>query len=91
MQRANDLDFVKHVVSRLESAGVRTWLFGGWAAELLGLSVPSPHNDVDLLYPADSFEAVDVFLATGGVDEIAAKRFPHKLDSRSTGSSATST
>ncbi|MFD7153580.1 nucleotidyltransferase domain-containing protein [Kribbella sp. NPDC059898] len=75
---ANDLDFVRQVVARLESAGIRTWLFGGWASELLGLSLPRPHNDIDLLYPADTFEAVDTFLATGRVDELAAKRFPHK-------------
>jgi hypothetical protein len=55
-----------------------TWVFGGWAAELLGLSLPRLHHDVDLLYPADSFEAVDVFLAGGDVEEIPAKRFPHK-------------
>ncbi|MFG1906798.1 nucleotidyltransferase domain-containing protein [Kribbella sp. NPDC048928] len=78
MSRVNDLDFVEHVVTRLESAGIRTWLFGGWAAELLGLSLPRAHNDVDLLYPADSFEAVNAFLATGGVDEITEKRLPHK-------------
>lgn len=78
MPRANDLEFVRQVLARLESGGIRTWLFGGWAAELLGLSLPRPHNDVDLLYPADSFEAVDALLATGGVDEIVAKRFPHK-------------
>ena len=53
-------------------------MFGGWAAELLGLSLPRPHHDVDLLYPAGSFDAVDVFLASGDVDEITAKRFPHK-------------
>jgi hypothetical protein len=70
MSRTNDLAFVRHIVGRLESAGVRTWVFGGWAAKLLGLSRPRPHHDVDLLYPAESFEAVDVFLATGLVDEI---------------------
>jgi hypothetical protein len=78
MSRANDLGFVEHVVARLESAGISTWLFGGWASELLGLSLPRAHNDVDLLYPADSFDAVDAFLATGGVDELAEKRLPHK-------------
>jgi len=78
MSRTNDLGFVRYIVGRLELAGVRTWVFGGWAAELFGLSRPRPHHDVDLLYPAVSFEAVDVFLATGEVDEIVAKRFPHK-------------
>jgi hypothetical protein len=74
----NDLDFVRYVVGRLEGAGVRAWVFGGWATELLGLSVPRAHRDVDLLYPADGFEVVDGFLARGYVQEIVAKRFPHK-------------
>ena len=78
MPRTNDLAFVRHVVDRLESAGIRTWLFGGWAVELLGMSLPRPHNDVDLLYPGDSFDAVDAFLTAGDVEEITAKRFPHK-------------
>jgi hypothetical protein len=78
MSRTNDLDSVRHIVARLESARIKTWLFGGWAAELLGLTLPRLHNDIDLLYPAESFDAVDVFLATGDADEITAKRFPHK-------------
>jgi hypothetical protein len=60
MSGTNDLRFVRHVVARLEAVGIRTWLFGGWAAELLGLRLPRPHHDVDLLYPAESFEAVEV-------------------------------
>nr|WP_238334744.1 hypothetical protein [Kribbella amoyensis] len=78
MVGTNDLDFVRHVVTRLELAGLRTWLFGGWAAEVLGLTTPRPHRDIDLLYPAETFDAVDTYFATGDVDEIAAKRFPHK-------------
>lgn len=78
MPPANDLPFVRRVVSELAAAGIATWLFGGWAEELLSLSPPREHRDVDLLYPAEDFAAVDAFLATGAVDEIAAKRFPHK-------------
>ncbi|WP_020579331.1 nucleotidyltransferase domain-containing protein [Actinopolymorpha alba] len=74
--RANDLTFVRHIVAHLEEAGIVTWLFGGWAEELLGLSLPRVHHDIDLLYPAEDFELVDGFLAT--VAEITAKRFPHK-------------
>lgn len=76
--RVNDLDFVRYVVGLLEGARVRAWVFGGWAAELLELSAPRGHRDVDLLYPADGFEVVDGFLARGDVHEIVAKRFPHK-------------
>ncbi|MET9269979.1 hypothetical protein [Kribbella sp. NPDC003557] len=78
MARSNDLAFVRDVVRQLEAAGVRTWIFGGWASELLGLSPPRPHQDLDLLYPAGNFDVVDVYLARGDVQEIAAKRFPHK-------------
>ena len=55
-----------------------TWLFGGWAEELVGLCLPRHHHDVDLLYPAQDFGPVDAFLSDGTVDEITAKRFPHK-------------
>lgn len=74
----NDLPFVRRVVADLEGAGVLTWLFGGWAEELIGLCLPRPHHDVDLLYPAQGFGVVDAFLAQRTVDEITAKRFPHK-------------
>lgn len=74
----NDLLFVRRVVADLEGAGIVTWLFGGWAEELVGLSLPRPHHDVDLLYPARDFELVDAFLSDSTMDEIAAKRFPHK-------------
>lgn len=43
-----------------------------------GLVAPRPHRDIDLLYPAPDFAAVDELLASGAVDEIVAKRFPHK-------------
>ncbi|MET9312988.1 hypothetical protein ABZX12_14250 [Kribbella sp. NPDC003505] len=69
---------MRDAVGRLEGAGVRTWLFGGWASELLGLSRPRAHQDLDLLYPADNFETVDGYLRSGDVREIVAKRFPHK-------------
>jgi hypothetical protein len=78
MVRRNDVGFVRYVVGRLEGAGVRAWVFGGWATELLGLSLPWAHRDVDLLYPAGGFEVVDEFLVRGDVQEIEAKRFPHK-------------
>ncbi len=74
----NDLRHVRHVMALLESHGVATWLFGGWAEELHGMVPPRDHADVDLLYPATSFAPVDRFLRRGEVQEIAAKRFPHK-------------
>ncbi len=42
------------------------------------MSAPRGHRDVDLLYPAGGFDVVDEYLARGDVQEIVAKRFPHK-------------
>lgn len=72
----NDREFVRATMDWLRSRGVDTWLFGGWADELRGTIPPRPHQDVDLLYPADNFDLVDELL--GSLDEIVAKRFPHK-------------
>lgn len=75
----NDLAFVRWVISLLDRNGIDAWLFGGWAEELLGLSAPRPHTDVDLLHPAQSFATVDAFLRREpSVAEVAAKRFAHK-------------
>ena len=77
--RSNDLTFVDDVVTRLQTAGIMTWLFGGWAEELLGLAAPREHRDLDLLHLAADFGPVDDFMtADGRVTEIAGKRFPHK-------------
>jgi hypothetical protein len=70
----NDLAFVERVVELLESKGVETWIFGGWGEELRGLIKPREHADVDLLYPADSWDAVDELY----LDWIAGKRFGWK-------------
>lgn len=55
----NDLDFVYDVVDLLASRGVKVWVFGGWAEQLVGLAQPRRHVDVDLLYPAESFAELD--------------------------------
>lgn len=65
-------------IELLESVGVRTWLCGGWAEERRGLIPPRPHTDVDLLYPAPTFDVLDRSLQSGTLHEIAAKRFHHK-------------
>jgi hypothetical protein len=65
----NDLSFVLRVVDLLEQARLRTWLFGGWAEELLGVVPPGEHSDIDLLYPGRDFERVDVFLRHSTVEE----------------------
>ncbi len=70
----NDLDLVQDVVSLLASRGVKVWVFGGWAEQLVGLAEPRRHVDVDLLYPADSFDELDAL----ELPWIDAKRFAHK-------------
>jgi hypothetical protein len=77
---SNDLDLLALVIDRLEAAGAGVVVFGGWAEELLGLSSPRLHSDIDLLLNATSFAHVDRFLAAAAdaPKEIGAKRFAHK-------------
>lgn len=72
MLMGNDLRHVRHVMALLESHGVATWLFGGWAEELRGLRAPCEHTDVDFLYPGRDFSRVDRFV--GATDDTR----PHK-------------
>jgi hypothetical protein len=74
----NDLSFVRSTMTLLERHGIQTWLFGGWAEELRGMARPRRHRDIDLLHRSSDFEIVDHFLGSGLVDEIPAKRLPHK-------------
>ena len=53
-------------------------MFGGWAEEIHGLSLPPQHADIDLLYPAANFDRIDALRREGELSEIVAKRFPHK-------------
>lgn len=70
----NELPFVERVQTMLRSRGVETWVFGGWGEELRGLIRPRDHVDLDLLYPAESWAAVDAL----DLDWIEGKRFPWK-------------
>jgi hypothetical protein len=69
-----DLALVLAAVDLLESCGARTWVFGGWAEELRGLTPPRDHRDVDLLYPAPRFDRLDAL----DLRWIEPKRLPHK-------------
>jgi hypothetical protein len=69
-----DLALVLAAVDLLGSYGARTWVFGGWAEELRGLSPPRDHRDIDLLYPAPRFARLDEL----DLPWIEAKRLPHK-------------
>ena len=70
----NDLAFVERAVGLLEAHGIDTWVFGGWGEEIRGLSRPREHADLDLLYPAESWDDVDELQ----LDWIAGKRFAWK-------------
>ena len=74
----NDLNTVRRALDLLGASDARCWLFGGWAEEIRGLRAHGPHADIDLLYPADGFAVVEGLLASDWVEEIDAKRFPHK-------------
>lgn len=76
----NDPETVHHILSTLREGGVECDLFGGWAEEVLGLSAPRPHADIDLVYRGSDFSAVDAFLIlqAGALEEMAGKRFHHK-------------
>jgi hypothetical protein len=70
----NDLAFVERAVGLLDAHGVETWIFGGWGEELRGLIRPREHADLDVLYPAADWGAVDAL----PLDWIEGKRFPWK-------------
>jgi hypothetical protein len=70
----NDLAFVERAVGLLRSRGIDTWVSGGWGEELRGLIVPREHVDLDLLYAAEDWDAVDAV----HLDWIAGKRWPWK-------------
>jgi aminoglycoside-2''-adenylyltransferase len=68
----NDLAFVLRAVDLLSSRGIRTWVCGGWGAELRGLEPPREHVDLDLLYPARDWTRVDAL----ELDWVDARRLP---------------
>jgi len=75
----NSLETVHTIMQHLAHAQMATWLFGGWAEELHALCPPRPHQDIDLLYPAQDFTHLDQWLTTTrDFSIISAKRFSHK-------------
>jgi hypothetical protein len=76
---AHTFAFVSETLRRLRQAGMPLWIFGGWAEELWQMTLPRPHNDIDLLYRAESFDTLDhVIAAEAAFTEIPLKRFSHK-------------
>ncbi len=75
----NTFDFVSTIMRRFSDAHIHVWLAGGWAEELHWMRPPGQHSDIDLLYPAASFDHLDHWLAHNpDVTSIPAKRFSHK-------------
>lgn len=75
----NTLEFIVETMKTLDQAGIRTWLFGGWAEEVWQIIPPRPHHDLDLLFLGTDFHPVDAFLsAASACKELRAKRFSHK-------------
>ena len=77
---ANTSKTLLEILAILAAHGVACDVFGGWAEEMLGLRAPGPHSDIDLIYRAESFAALDLALA--GLEDVIrvvpAKHFPHK-------------
>ena len=79
MSSRNTQQFLADTLQELRSVNINTWIFGGWAEELYGIRPPGPHHDIDLLYPARDFSAVDHFLqARTDLEEVLGKCFAHK-------------
>ena len=68
----NDVAFVERTIALLAARRIDTWVFGGWGEELRGLAKPRAHADVDLLYPAEDWQAVDALY----LDWVRTKRRP---------------
>jgi hypothetical protein len=79
MMSVNTLPFLHSVIERLAHAHIEVWLFGGWAEELWQMIPPRSHADIDLLFRASSFEALDTVLAADSAwIPISQKYFSHK-------------
>ncbi|MBI2062128.1 MAG: hypothetical protein HYT64_00315 [Candidatus Yanofskybacteria bacterium] len=77
-KEVNDINFLENIYERLKNSGIKTFVFGGWAEELIGVIKPREHKDIDLLYLADNFELVDRFIKENDLLEVIQKRFDHK-------------
>ena len=75
----NNVRFLCSTLNHFQKAGIALWVFGRWAEELWQMIPARPHNDIDLLYPAASFELLNEIIATESVfSEIRQKSFSHK-------------
>jgi len=76
---SNTLPLLLSRVRQLSDAGIAAWIAGGWAEELCGMIEARAHGDIDLLYPAEDFSRLDLYIASRAeMREIVPKRFSHK-------------
>lgn len=79
----NDLLLVKRVIADLVTADLRPLVFGGWGEELLGLSAPRVHKDIDVVLLDPQMSVLDSFVA--GRDEVLDGHLSHKRVYRQNG------
>ena len=72
----HDTTFVESAVETLAKEGLRVWVFGGWAEEMLGIADSRPHGDIDLLYLGPNFDEVDHVVRRKGWRSV--KHLSHK-------------
>jgi len=77
---ANTLETLAAVFDMLAAHDAPCDIFGGWAEELLQVSRPRIHSDIDLIHRAPTFAAIDAAITglASTVREIPEKRFLHK-------------
>jgi hypothetical protein len=80
MKKHNTLGLLEHVLLLLQEHNLHCYVFWWWAEELLWMSEPRSHNDIDLIYFGNNFDIVDRFLSTlpHWIQELSSKRFEHK-------------
>jgi hypothetical protein len=78
MKSGNTKALVAQVIQDLVSAHLNVLLSGGWAEELQNLIPPRPHKDIDFVYLANDFTAVEAYIQQRELPEIMAKHVSHK-------------
>ena len=75
----NNIQLLFQVYERLTASDIQAVVFGGWAEELLRISPPRAHGDIDLLCFEQDFAKVDAFIRQStDISEIPAKHLSHK-------------
>ena len=66
---------IRAIVSRLRNRGVQVQVMGGWGEELVGLTPPRPHKDLDLLCAADDLPALESLIEEDDkIEDVPVKR-----------------